>query len=198
MGGYSINSCGAQDIRIRPWRSERKFRGSTRSQLSEHIGRATCFLAGARQTRFELSTSTLRKSSSRICASTSYPNVWSGIAGKNGFSRKSSRANLGVSSVVGWTSSVAGDALDNQRSHEHLQEYQQGVRRHLSKVQRGVQVHLVASREEVENVRDQLSQSLAEGSHSESVCEKQIWCVRRMIIKSTVETRMRSLDCSRS
>ena len=37
-----------------PWRSTRSFTESKRSQLSEHIGRATCELAGVRQTRFEL------------------------------------------------------------------------------------------------------------------------------------------------
>ena len=37
-----------------------------------------------------------------------------------------------------------------RQSHEHLQEYQQGVRRDLSEVQQKVPVQQVASREEVE------------------------------------------------
>ena len=43
-------------------------RGSDRSQLSEYTRRATCLLAGARQKRVELSSSRLRKSSSRTSA----------------------------------------------------------------------------------------------------------------------------------
>ena len=73
-------------------------------------------------------------------------------------------------------SDVAGDALENQRkslldeatpelqrlqrqSLEHLQEYQQSVRRHLSVVQLEVQVQQVASFEEVEYLRHELSVS---------------------------------------
>ena len=80
--------------------------------------------------------------------------------------------------------SVAGDAQENHRrsllseptaelqrhqseSHEHLQEYQQGVRRLLSEVHQEVQVQQVAGKEEADNLRHELSQSLAEGSYSD-------------------------------
>ena len=83
--------------------------------------------------------------------------------------------------------SVAGDALENQRrsllndataelqrhqrqSSEHLQEYQQGVRRHLSEVQHQDQVQQVASGEQVEILRRELSQSFAEASNYQSQC----------------------------
>ena len=83
--------------------------------------------------------------------------------------------------------SVAGDALENQRrsllndataelqrhqrqSSEHLQEYQQGVWRHLSAVQHQDQVQQVASREQVEISRRELSQSFAEASNYQSQC----------------------------
>ena len=76
---------------------------------------------------------------------------------------------------------VAGDALQNHKrslrnaattelqrhrrpSHDHLQENQQGVRRHMSEVRQEVQVHQVASGEEVDILRHELSQSLAAGS----------------------------------
>ena len=52
-----------------------------------------------------------------------------------------------------------------RQSHEHPQEYQQYVPRHLSEVQQEVQVQQVASWEEVEHMRHELTQSLAEGSH---------------------------------
>ena len=57
------------------------------------------------------------------------------------------------------------------QSHEHLQEYHHGVRRHLSEVQQEVRVQQVGSREEVENLRHELSQSqsLAEGSHYQNL-----------------------------
>ena len=76
--------------------------------------------------------------------------------------------------------SVASDALENQRrrglfneatmelqrhqrhSHEHLQEYQQGVRRHFV-------VQQVASGDEVEILRHEWSQSLAEGSQYQNL-----------------------------
>ena len=109
-------------------------------------------------------------------------NVWS--------SRRSSRANLDLSSsfvIERETRSVAGESLENQRrsllseatadlprhqrhSRKHLQEYQQGGRRHLSEVPQKVQVLQVASgEEEVEKVRHELSQSLAEGSHYQNL-----------------------------
>ena len=93
---------------------------------------------------------------------------------------------------------VGGDALENQRrsllnkataerqrhqrqNTEYLPEYQQGVRRHLCEVQQEVQVQQVASREDMDNVRHDFSQSLAEGSHlSESVHDWQIWCVPKI------------------
>ena len=73
--------------------------------------------------------------------------------------------------------SDASNALENQRrsllsdatpelqrhqkqSHEHLQEYQ----RHLSEVQQEVQVQQIASAEEVEHLRHEVSQYLVEGS----------------------------------
>ena len=49
----------------------------------------------------------------------------------------------------------------------HQKEYQQSVRRHVSEAQQEVQVQQVASREEVDMFRHELSQSLAEGSHCE-------------------------------
>ena len=72
--------------------------------------------------------------------------------------------------------SVASDALENQRrsllfgapaelkrherhGHEHMQEYRQGVWNHLSEVQQEVQIQQVTSREEVEILRHELSQS---------------------------------------
>ena len=81
--------------------------------------------------------------------------------------------------------SVPSDALENQRrsllneataelqrhqrqSHEHLQEYQQGVRRHVSEVRQEVQVQQVASREDVEILRRELSQCLAERAHGQN------------------------------
>ena len=82
--------------------------------------------------------------------------------------------------------SVAGDALEIQsgrplndatvelqrhprESLEHLQEYQKGVRRLLSEVQQKVQVQHVASRQELDNLRHELSQSLGEGSHCQNL-----------------------------
>ena len=81
---------------------------------------------------------------------------------------------------------MASDALENQRrsfldeaarenqrhqrqSHEDLQSCQQGVGRHLSDVQPEVKVQQVASSEEVEDWRHELSQSLAEGSHYQNL-----------------------------
>ena len=81
---------------------------------------------------------------------------------------------------------AAGDALDNQRrsllndataelqrhqrqNHQHLQEYQQGLRRHLSEGSQVVQIHQVATREEVAILRRELSQSFSEGSHYQNV-----------------------------
>ena len=74
--------------------------------------------------------------------------------------------------VIPWNEmkSVAGDALGNQKRNlfdeataedqrhqwqirEHLQGYQQGVRRNLSEVRPEVQVQQDASGEEVENLR---------------------------------------------
>ena len=49
----------------------------------------------------------------------------------------------------------------------YQKEYQQSVRRHVSEAQQEVQVQQVASREEVDMFRHELSQSLAEGSHCE-------------------------------
>ena len=83
--------------------------------------------------------------------------------------------------------SVARDALENhkrnllieanseiqrhkKKSRESLQEYQQSVPRHLSEVQQELQVQQVARRwEEVDILRHELSQSLAEGSHYQNM-----------------------------
>ena len=84
--------------------------------------------------------------------------------------------------------SVASEALDNQRrsllheattqlqrhqrqSHEHLLGYQWTIRRHLSEVQQEVQIQQVASREEVETMRHELSQSL---SARDCSCDKNV------------------------
>ena len=65
---------------------------------------------------------------------------------------------------------MLNDATAELQKHQrakprHLQEYQQGVRRHLSEAQHEVQVPRFASGEEVEHLRHELSQSLAEGSY---------------------------------
>ena len=77
---------------------------------------------------------------------------------------------------------VASDALENRRrnllseataelqkqhrqSHEQLQEYRQRVQRHLSEVWQEVQIQQVASGEEVDISRHELSQSLPAGPH---------------------------------
>ena len=82
--------------------------------------------------------------------------------------------------------SVAGDALGNQRiglideataelprhqmqCHEHLQGYQRDVRRHLSEVRHQVQAQQVARKENVENLRHEVSQSLAERSRYQNL-----------------------------
>ena len=81
---------------------------------------------------------------------------------------------------------VAGDALEShgrsllneatterqrhqRQGHEHLLECQQGARRFLSEVQQKVQIPQVTSRKEVETLRHELSQSLAEGSHQQNM-----------------------------
>ena len=143
-------------------------RGTKRLQLSEKV-RATCLQAGPRQTSFELPTSRLRKSSSRTRASTE-------MSGAEMLERTGALENQAEQS---WTfhevtsmnemNGVASDALAHQRksfaqrsndrgftghqrqSHGHLQEYQQGVRKE-------VQIHQVASSEEVESLRHELSQ----------------------------------------
>ena len=51
------------------------------------------------------------------------------------------------------------------QSHEQLQEHQQHVQRHLSEVWQEVQIQQVASGEEVDILRHELSQSLPEGPH---------------------------------
>ena len=80
---------------------------------------------------------------------------------------------------------VASDALEKKRRnllkeattelerhqrqrHEHLQDYQQSVRRHVSEVQHKDQVQQVARKEEVEILRHELAQSLAEASENRS------------------------------
>ena len=57
-----------------------------------------------------------------------------------------------------------------RHSHEHLQEYQQGVRLQVSEVQLQVQIQQVAGREQVETLRHEVSQCFAEGSHCQNVC----------------------------
>ena len=65
-------------------------------------------------------------------------------------------------------------------SHEHQQVYQQRVRRHLSEVQQEVHAQQIASGEEFDRLRHELSQSPAEGSHYQNFCnDEQIWCVRQ-------------------
>ena len=62
------------------------------------------------------------------------------------------------------------DLQRHQRhSQEHLQEYQHGVRCHLSEVHHEIQVQQVASREELEMLRRELSQSFAQGSHYQNL-----------------------------
>ena len=91
---------------------------------------------------------------------------------------------------------VASDELENKRRsslneattelerhqrqrHEHLQDCHQSVRRHVSEVQHQVQVQQVARKEEVEHLRHELAQCLAEVTLSESVYDKKIWSVRK-------------------
>ena len=96
---------------------------------------------------------------------------------------------------------VAGDALENLRrsllseatmeleshqrqSHEHLQEYKQGVRRHLSE---DPQEEQVSSREEVAILRHNCL-SLLLKDHMIKTYDKQIWYVRKFFIKSAAAT----------
>ena len=111
------------------------------------------------------------------------------VAQATDMSRSEMRERMGAlenQAVQTWTShqallldemiGVEGDALETQRrsllkeataelrryqrkSHEHLQENQHGVRRHFSEVLHNVQSRQVASGEEVEILRDELSQS---------------------------------------
>ena len=77
---------------------------------------------------------------------------------------------------------VAGDALENRRRnllseataelerqqrqcHEQLKGYRQRVQRHLSEIRQEVQIQQFASREEVDILRHELSQSLPERPH---------------------------------
>ena len=69
-----------------------------------------------------------------------------------------------------------------------MQEYQQAVLRRLSDVQQEVQVQQVASREEVDNLRHELS--LAEGSRYQNLhTTSRIWRVRKFIRNSAVAAR---------
>ena len=60
-------------------------------------------------------------------------------------------------------------ARHQRRNQEHLQEYQQGAQRHVSEVQS----QEVARTEQVEALRDALSQFLDEGEHLSDCVPKQ-------------------------
>ena len=76
------------------------------------------------------------------------------------------------------------------QTHEHLEEYQQGVRHHLAKVEQEAKDQQVASREDVGTWRHELPQSLAE----ESQCQN---CVRRAdLVRPEVHHKFSSCDMS--
>ena len=134
------------------------------------------------------------------CEQTDRHEVHVAVAQATEMSRAAMRERMGVleneakqnlrshqATLLNEMDSVADDALENQRrsllneataelrrhqrpSHKHLQEHQQSVRRHLSDFQQEVQVQKVASSEELEILRHELSQSLAEGSHYQNLC----------------------------
>ena len=55
--------------------------------------------------------------------------------------------------------------IHQRQGHGHLQEKQDDDQRHLSEDQKEVQSQQVASREEIEKLRHELSQSLVQGAH---------------------------------
>ena len=139
-------------------------RGSRRSQLSECIGRATCSIARARQTNYELPTfSGFERVAQEYeqaardevhvavaqAADKSRAEIWERMVALENQAEQTWTSHSFC--IIEWAEHSPRRLQKHQRqSYELLQEYHQGVRRDLSDVQPEVQIQQVASRDEAE------------------------------------------------